>query len=98
MHVTDVTHSKLGSREISQVRYETGLDYRRQEAASLQLAAMLDDIADAIWTLSDEKMPPERKNRAQALLGELSAMVRTLPQPVAAQLAGKIASRLMEGG
>lgn len=98
LHVTDVTHGKLRNRVIVQAIYETGLDYRRQEAASLQLVAMLDDVADAIWTLSDKKMPPERKNRAQALLDEIGGIVRSLPQPVAAQLVGKIASHFMEGG
>jgi hypothetical protein len=79
------------------VLYETSIDYERQESAS-QVIAMLDDIADAIWTLSDEKMPPEKKNRAQASLDELRGIVRSLPQPLAAQLAGMIASHFMEGG
>jgi hypothetical protein len=41
-------------------------------------------------------MPPAEKDRMQALLNELPGIVKTLPQPVAVQLAGKIASRLME--
>lgn len=98
LHVTDVNRGKLGHRLIVSAAYETGLDYRRKEAASLQLTAMLDDVADAIWTLSDKKMPPARKNRAQDLLNELGGILRTLPQPVASQLAGKIASHFMEGG
>lgn len=97
LHVTDVNRGKMSNRVIVQAVYETALDYRRKEAASLQLVAMLDDVADAIWTLSDKKMPPERKNRAQDMLNELGGILRTMPQPVAAQLAGKIASRLMEG-
>jgi hypothetical protein len=35
--------------------------HERQETAS-QVVAMLDDIADAIWILSDEKMPRQDKN------------------------------------
>ena len=98
LHVTDVNRGKLGSRLVVSAAYETGLDYRRKEAASVRLTAMLDDVADAIWTLSDKKMPPARKNRAQDLLNELGGILRTLPQPVASQLAGKIASHFVEGG
>ena len=83
LHITDVTHGKLGSRTIVQARYETRLDHSRREAASLQLVARLDDIADAIWTLSDKTMPQEEKTRSQALLSELDGIVKTLPQPVA---------------
>jgi hypothetical protein len=71
LHVTDVAHSKLANYAFIDVSYETELAYRRQEAASLQLVAMLDDIADAIWTLSHKKMPPERKNKAQSMVDEL---------------------------
>jgi DNA-binding transcriptional ArsR family regulator len=52
------------------VLYETGIEHERRESAS-QVIAMLDDIADAIWTLSDEKMPPEKKQRARAAVREL---------------------------
>jgi hypothetical protein len=72
--------------------YKTERDYERQEAAT-QVVAMLDDIADAIWTLSDEKMPPEEKKRARALVRELQEIVKTLPRGVAGWLAGEIASR-----
>lgn len=98
LHVTDINRGKLSSRVIVQAVYETRLEYRRKEATSLQLVAMLDDVADAIWTLSDKKMPPERKNKAQNILNELGGILRTLPQPVAAQLAGKIASHFTDGG
>ena len=59
---------------------------------------MLADVADAIWTLSDKKMPPEKKYRAQAMLVELNGIVKRLPEPVATQIAGKIAARFIEGG
>mgnify|MGYP000182659324 CR=1 FL=1 len=98
LHVTDVTHDKLGSWSFVQAMYETGLDYRRQEAATAKVIATLEDIAEAIWTITDKKMPPEEKNRAQELLQELNGIVRSLPQPVAAQLAGQIASRFINGG
>ena len=59
---------------------------------------MLDDIADAVWTLSDEKMPLEEKKRARALVRELQGIVRSLPSGAAGGLAGDIASRFLDGG
>lgn len=98
LHVTDVTHDKLGSWSFVQARYETGLDYRRQESATEKLAATLEDIAEAIWTITDKKMPPEKKNRAHEALKELSGIVKSLPQPVATQIAGQITQRFIDGG
>ena len=57
--------------------YETGRDYERQESAA-QVIATLEDIADAIWTLSDKKMPPEEKE-ASASLGERTTGDRQEP-------------------
>jgi hypothetical protein len=59
---------------------------------------MLDDVADAIWILSDKKRSPESKNRAQAVPDEFNRIVTRLPEPAAAQIAGKIAVRFIEGG
>ena len=59
---------------------------------------MLDDIADAIWTLSDEKMLPRKRSWARALVRELQEIVKTLPRGVAGGLAGEIASRFGGGG
>jgi hypothetical protein len=72
--------------------HETGRDYERQEAAT-QVVAMLDDIADATWTLSDEKMLPRKSSWARALVRKLQEIVKALPRGVAGGLAGEIASR-----
>jgi hypothetical protein len=96
LHVTDVTHSKLRGSMITQLTYESGLEYERQEATS-QVIAMLDDIADAVWTLSDKKMPPEKKEHVRALVRELQGTVRSLPPGVAGGLAGEIAARFVDG-
>ena len=97
LHVMDVTHSKLANRVIIEVRYETGLDYRRQEAASLQLVAMLDDMADAIWAISDKEMPPEKKLRVRTAVREMQDAVRSMPAGAAGGLAGQITERLIGG-
>ena len=70
--------------------------HERQETAS-QVVAMLDDIADAIWILSDEKMPRQDKKRARALVRELQGIVRRLPAGAAEGIASEIASRFMGG-
>jgi hypothetical protein len=92
----ETTHSKLGGSTITQLTYESGLEYERQEATS-QVIAMLDDIADAVWTLSDKKMPPEKKEHVRALVRELQGIVRSLPPGVAGGLAGEIAARFVDG-
>jgi hypothetical protein len=99
LFVADVDHvSELsgGSPSHIEVRYETRVEYERQEAAT-QVIAMLDDIADAVWTLSDKKMPPEEKEHVQALVQELQGVVRSLPPGVAGGLAGEIAARFVQG-
>ena len=96
LHVTDVTQSKLGGSMITQLTYESGLEYERQEATS-QVIAMLDDIADAVWTLSDKKMPPQKKEHVRALVQELQGIVRSLPPGGAGGLAGEIAARFVDG-
>jgi hypothetical protein len=55
-----------------------------------QLIQLLDDIADATWTLSDEKMPPAKKQRAQDAVRELKDIVRSLPPGAAGGIAGQI--------
>ncbi len=97
LHVTDATPGKLRSREFLRVSYETGLDYRRQEAASSQLVAMLDDIADAVWTLSDEKMPLQKKQGVRAAVREIQDALRSMPAGAAGGLAGQITDRLTGG-
>jgi hypothetical protein len=62
-----------------------------------QLIQMLDDIADATWALSDEKMPPEKKQRAQDAVRELKDIVRSLPPGAAGGIAGQIAGELFGG-
>jgi hypothetical protein len=99
LFVADVDHvSELsgGSPSHVEVRYETRIEYERQEATT-QVIAMLDDIADAVWTLSDKKMPPEKKEHVQALVKELQGVVRSLPPGVAGGLAGEIAARFVQG-
>jgi hypothetical protein len=99
LFVADVDHvSGLGGGSLSHivVIYETRIEYERQES-SAQVIAMLDDIADAIWTLSDEKMPPEEKTKARAAVRELQRIVRSLPSGVAGGLAGEIAARFVDG-
>jgi hypothetical protein len=78
------------------VFYETRIAYERHESSS-QVIAMLDNIADAIWTLSDGKMPPEDKERARALVRELQDIVRRLPAGAAEGIAGEITWRLLGG-
>jgi hypothetical protein len=99
LRVTDIDHLRdfSGSASHIEVLYETEIEYERLEAAA-QVIAMLDDIADAIWTLSDEKMPPEKKKRARDAVKELKEIVRSLPPGAAAGLAGEITSRLITGG
>jgi|SRR3712207_5259361 hypothetical protein len=99
LFVTDVDYLGLpdsGNLSHIEVLYETRIEYERQESAS-QVIAMLDDIADAIWTLSDEKMPTEEKKRARAAVRELQRIVRSLPPSVAGALTGDIASRFLGG-
>ena len=99
LFVADVDHvSELsgGGPSHVEVRYETRIEYERQEATT-QVIAMLDDIADAVWTLSDKKMPPEKKEHVQALVQELQGVVRSLPPGVAGGLAGEIAARFVQG-
>jgi hypothetical protein len=99
LFVADVDHvSKLsgGSPSHIEVRYETRIEYERQEATT-QVIAMLDDIADAVWTLSDKKMPPEKKEHVQALVQELQGVVRSLPPGFTGGLAGEIAARFVQG-
>jgi hypothetical protein len=69
LFVADVDHLRArgGGPSHIEIRYETRIEYERQES-SAQVVAMLADIADAVWTLSDKKMPPEKKERAQALV------------------------------
>jgi hypothetical protein len=97
LFVADVDHLSLpsrGSPSHIEVVYETRIEYERQEAAA-QVVAMLDDIADAVWTLSDKKMRPEKKERVQELVQELKGIVRSLPPGVAGGLAGEIAARFV---
>jgi len=99
LFVADVDHvSELlgGSPSLIEVRYETRIEYERQEATT-QVIAMLDDIADAVWTLNDKKMPPEKKEHVQALVQELQRVVRSLPPGVAGGLAGEIAAQFVQG-
>jgi hypothetical protein len=97
--IADVDHVSdyMGQPVHVRVHYETRTHHERQESAS-QVIAMLDDIADAVWTLSDEKMPLEGKKRARALVRELQGIVRSLPSGAAGGLAGDIASRFLDGG
>jgi hypothetical protein len=53
----------------------------------------LDDIADAIWALSDEDAPPEKKRAAQVALDETKNFVRGLPPGAAVE----IGSRMLGG-
>jgi len=62
-----------------------------------QLIQMLDDIADATWTLSDKKMPPEKKRRARAAAKELQEILKSLPPSVAGAIAGQITGGLFGG-
>jgi hypothetical protein len=99
LFVADVDHiSDLsgGSPSHIEVLYETRIEYEHQES-SAQVAAMLDDIADAVWTLSDKKMPPEKKEHVRALVRELQGIVKSLPPGVAGGLAGEIAARFVDG-
>jgi hypothetical protein len=99
LFVADVDHmSDLsgGSPSHLEVLYETRIEYERQES-SAQVIAMLDDIADAVWTLSDTKMPPEKKEHVRALVRELQGIVKSLPPGVAGGLAGEIAARFVDG-
>lgn len=93
LFVTDVDHASSHIR----VLYETRLEYERHESAA-QVIAMLDDIAEAVWKLSDEKMPKEKKQRAQKAVKELQAVMKSLPPGVAGGLAGEIASRFLDSG
>ena len=98
LFVADVDHiSDLsgGSPSHIEVLYETRIEYERQES-SAQVIAML-DIADAVWTLSDKKMPPEKKEHVGALVRELQGIVKSLPPGVAGGLAGEIAARFVDG-
>jgi hypothetical protein len=74
----------------------TRIEYERLES-SAQVVAMLDDIADAVLTLSDKKMPPEKKEHVRALVRELQVIVKSLPPGVAGGLAGEIAARFVDG-
>lgn len=96
--VTDVDHAggSGGLAHIS-VRYETQLEYQRQEA-STQVIEMLDDIAEAVWKLSDKKMPPEKKQKTQDAVRELQEVLKSLPPGVAGGIAGEIASRFVGAG
>jgi hypothetical protein len=79
--VTDVDHVGLSSSGRSshiRVFYEPWLEYERQESAT-QVISMLDEIAEAVSKLSDKKMPPEKKRRAQAAVRELQELLKTLP-------------------
>lgn len=99
LFVADVDHiSDLsgGSPSHIEVLYETRIEYERQES-SAQVIAMLDDIADAVWTLSDKKMPPEKKEHVRALVRELQGIVKSLPSGVAGGLAGEFAARFVDG-
>jgi hypothetical protein len=92
--VTDVDHAKDHSGQPVHVRvlYETRLAYERQESIS-QMVNQLDDIADAIWPLSDEDAPPEKKRVAQVALDEIKNFVRGLPPGAAVE----IGSRMLGG-
>lgn len=82
--VTDVDyvdHFMSGRSSHIRVLYETWLEYERQESAT-QVIAMLDDIAEAVSKLSDKKMPPEKKRRAQAAVRELQELLQSLPTEV----------------
>ena len=85
-----------GSPSHIEVLYETRIEYERQES-SAQVVAMLDDIADAVRTLSDKKMPPEKKEHVRALAQELQGIVKSLPPGVAGGLASEIAARFVDG-
>lgn len=76
--------------------YETQLHYQRQEA-SKQMIAMLDDISDAVWTLSDKKMPPEKKERFAAAVAVVKDGLRQMPQGAAEGVVSQLTSRLMGG-
>jgi hypothetical protein len=69
-----------------QVFYETRIDYERQASAA-QVSAMLNDIADAIWILSEEKMPAEDKREARAAVKVLQAALTRMPPGAAEGLA-----------
>ncbi len=78
----------------TKVFYEIRTDYERAESAT-QLIAMLDDIADAVWTLSDKKMPPQKKQRVQDAVEEIQGALRSMPAGAAGGLAGQITERLL---
>jgi hypothetical protein len=98
LFVSDVDHARSlrGGPSHIEVVYETRIEYERQEATA-QVIAMLDDIADAVWTLSDKKMPPEKKEHVQALVQELQGVVKSLPPGVAGGIAGEFAARFLQG-
>jgi hypothetical protein len=92
-HISDLSG---GSPSHIEVLFETRIEYERQES-SAQVVAMLDDIADAVWTLSDKKMPPEKKEQVRALVQELQGIVKSFPPGVAGGLAGEIAGQFVDG-
>lgn len=51
-----------------------------------ELLARLDNISEAIRTLSDEDAPPEQKKLAEKALGELKHFLRGLPPGAATEL------------
>ena len=55
---------------------------------------MLDDIADAIWTLSDEKMPSGEKDEVRAAVEVIKEAIKRMPAGAAGGLAGQLAARL----
>lgn len=85
----------VGGRTIGiKAFYETERTFLKNEADT-QLIQALDDIAESIWTLSDEKMPPEKKKRARAALTELKDVLKTMPQGATSGIAEQFASRLL---
>ena len=66
---------------------ETGLQVIEELAdPRAELLARLDNISEAIRTLSDEDAPPEQKRLAERALGELKHFLRGLPPGVATEV------------
>jgi hypothetical protein len=98
MYVKEVDHvgSFTGSLDHVQVRYEVEIDYQRHGSA-LKMVLALDDIADAIWTLNDDEMPKQEKEKARESVKVLKGIFGGLPQGTAEGIASQVAQRLLGG-